>query len=123
MSFFNQHDEGCIPADPCARCRAAELLRSKGLDEAELRLIGNWIDRSCSLASPERPVAGNPIPVFPIGTRTRNVLLNHGYTTLEQVARLSEKEFRDMRGLGRKAVNLMEQVLAEHDLQFTEKET
>jgi hypothetical protein len=55
-----------------------------------------------------------------IGKPAARALAAVGITTLEGVARLSERELCDLHGVGPKAVDLLREALAARDLHFAE---
>jgi predicted flap endonuclease-1-like 5' DNA nuclease len=61
-------------------------------------------------------------PEFPraIGRPANAALVVEGFTTLEQVARLSEKELLAIHGVGPKAVAILREELAAQDLQLAD---
>ncbi|MFF3443209.1 helix-hairpin-helix domain-containing protein [Streptosporangium sp. NPDC002721] len=57
-----------------------------------------------------------------IGRPARGALAEAGYTTLAQVASLTERELLRLHGVGPKAVRLLREALAERGLAFADRE-
>lgn len=55
-----------------------------------------------------------------IGKPARGALLAAGYTRLEQLTALSERELGKLHGVGPKAIGLLRHALAERGLSFAE---
>lgn len=55
-----------------------------------------------------------------IGNPARNALEHAGYTTLEQLAEVSEGELAALHGIGPKALGVLRSTLAERGLSFSE---
>jgi DNA-directed RNA polymerase alpha subunit len=47
---------------------------------------------------------------------------NEGVTTIEQLTKYSEKEFSELHGIGKNAMNIIKQTLSENGLTFSKKE-
>lgn len=65
---------------------------------------------------------GHRIPTEQLAAPARRALSAAGYTTLEQLAHTSEAEIRSLHGIGPKALNVLNQALAEHGLSFSSSE-
>ncbi len=53
-----------------------------------------------------------------IGNVARRALALHGYTRYEHLTRVTAKELLDIHGVGRKAIRILGEELAERDLAF-----
>ena len=53
-----------------------------------------------------------------IGNPATNALLHAGYTRLEQLTQVSEKDIQKLHGVGPKAVRILRETLAEKGLSF-----
>ncbi|MCB9461409.1 MAG: DNA-binding protein [Anaerolineaceae bacterium] len=60
-------------------------------------------------------------PNFPkIGRPATNALLNAGYTHLEQLTKVSEKELSKLHGMGPKALGILKTALASKGMHFAD---
>ncbi|ERI91401.1 hypothetical protein HMPREF1982_03360 [Clostridiales bacterium oral taxon 876 str. F0540] len=46
---------------------------------------------------------------------------NEGITTMEQLSRYSEKEFSELHGIGKNAMNIIKEIMSENDVAFSDK--
>ena len=56
-----------------------------------------------------------------LGKPAQRAVENEGITTLEQLARYSEKEFSNLHGIGKIAINITKETLRENGLEFSKK--
>jgi DNA-directed RNA polymerase alpha subunit len=61
-----------------------------------------------------------PIPLDRLAAPARRALEAAGYTTLEQLAEVREREIADLHGMGANALEKLRRILAEHGLSFAE---
>lgn len=52
----------------------------------------------------------------------QRAIQNEGITTIEQLAKYSEKELSELHGIGKNAMNIIKQTLIENGLLFSQKE-
>lgn len=53
-----------------------------------------------------------------IGSPARNTLLHAGYTSLDQLTKVTEKDLLKLHGMGPKALGILRQALAERGASF-----
>jgi DNA-directed RNA polymerase alpha subunit len=63
----------------------------------------------------------NDIPSS-LAAPARRALADAGYTTLTQVASMTEQQLLQLHGMGPKAIRRLRAALAEHDLTLTDQE-
>ncbi|MGA0558763.1 helix-hairpin-helix domain-containing protein [Larkinella sp. VNQ87] len=59
-----------------------------------------------------------PLPLEKLAKPTQRALAGAGIHTLEQLAQYSEKEFLQLHGIGKKALQVLKTALAEQNLSF-----
>ncbi len=52
----------------------------------------------------------------------QRAIQNEGITTIEQLSKYSEKEFSELHGIGKNALSIIEQILKENGLTFSQKD-
>lgn len=52
----------------------------------------------------------------------QRAIQNEGITAIEQLSKYSEKEFSELHGIGKNAMNIIKQTLSENELAFSPKE-
>jgi hypothetical protein len=62
----------------------------------------------------------DPDPLDRLAAPARRALEAAGYTTLEQLAEVREREIADLHGMGPNALEKLRKILAEHGLSFGE---
>jgi DNA-directed RNA polymerase alpha subunit len=53
----------------------------------------------------------------------QRAIQNEGITTIEQLSKYSEKEFSELHGIGKNALNITKQTMSEYDLSFSGDKT
>ncbi len=61
-----------------------------------------------------------PIPLDRLAAPARRALAGAGYTTLEQLAEVHERDIASLHGMGRNALEKLRRALAEHGLSFAD---
>jgi hypothetical protein len=61
-----------------------------------------------------------PIPLDRLAAPARRALGGGGYTTLEQLAEVREREIADLHGMGPNALEELRRILAERGLSFAD---
>ena len=61
-----------------------------------------------------------PIPLDRLAAPARRALASAGYTTLEQLAEVRERDIASLHGMGRNALEKLRRALAEHVLSFAD---
>jgi hypothetical protein len=61
-----------------------------------------------------------PIPLDRLAAPARRALEGAGYTTLEQLAEVREREIADLHGMGPNALDKLRKVLAERGFSFAD---
>ena len=61
-----------------------------------------------------------PIPLDGLAAPARRALAGAGYTTLEQLAEVREREIAGLHGMGRNGLEKLRQALGEHGLSFAD---
>ena len=61
-----------------------------------------------------------PIPLDGLAAPARRALAAAGYTTLEQLAEVRERDIASLHGMGRNALEKLRRALAEHGLSFAD---
>ena len=51
----------------------------------------------------------------------QRAIQNEGLTTMEQLSEYSEKEFSELHGIGKNALNIIKQIMGENGLTFSPK--
>jgi DNA-directed RNA polymerase alpha subunit len=51
----------------------------------------------------------------------QRAIQNEGITTLEQLSKYSEREFSELHGIGKNAMNIIKQTMSENELTFLQK--
>ncbi len=51
----------------------------------------------------------------------QRAIQNEGITTMEQLSKYSEKEFSQLHGIGKNAMNIVKQTMSENGLSFSQK--
>lgn len=51
----------------------------------------------------------------------QRAIQNEGITTMEQLSKYDEKEFSQLHGIGKNAMNIIKQIISENGLSFTQK--
>jgi hypothetical protein len=83
------------------------------VDTADLAGGSNWV------AIPSEQERGSDLPLT-LSAPARRALFGAGCTRLEVVAKLSEKEIKQLHGVGPNAVEKFRQALHDHGLSFAE---
>ena len=59
-----------------------------------------------------------PIPLDKLAAPARRALDGAGYSTLEQLAQVSETSIKELHGIGPNALKIIQETLTEHGLSF-----
>ncbi len=51
----------------------------------------------------------------------QRAIQNEGIKTIEQLSRYSEKEFSELHGIGKNAMNIIKEIMSENDVAFSDK--
>jgi len=51
----------------------------------------------------------------------QRAIQNEGITTIEQLSKYSEREFSELHGIGKNAMNIIKQTMGENGLTFSQK--
>ena len=62
-----------------------------------------------------------PIPLDKLAAPARRALAAAGYTTLEQLAKVQERDIAALHGIGPNALAVLKKELAAHDMSFNRK--
>ena len=102
---------GLRDADLCAPCfkkLTADWGLVRSADAEVKRLVRNA----------NSPVSKEMIPMDDLTARLRNILINEGITTFDELAERSEVEFRILGNCGRKTLNELRGLLTERGMNF-----
>ena len=63
----------------------------------------------------------HPVPMEQLAAPAQRALAGAGYTTLEQLAEVSEATIKELHGIGPSALKVLRRTLADHGLSFTDE--
>lgn len=130
MSFFDTHEPGCTPGKPCPRCKVHQRLRECKLGEGTISAISLWLTNYTLVPAPvdttrKRPeyldepfMAGYPNATFSAQANIPERLKGVGIVTLADLIRKKEHEILTIKGVGRKTLNELKEMLAQDGLYF-----
>jgi DNA-directed RNA polymerase alpha subunit len=119
MKFLLEHLEGCAPLNPCASCKATELLR-KRLSEQEMNIFielvlqAYTVKKECATST---SLSSSLLRAeFDFTTRIFNALEFGNITTVGELASKTEGELLNLPNFGMKSLNEIKEALAEREI-------
>jgi DNA-directed RNA polymerase alpha subunit len=114
MSFFNVHEDGCTPLQPCRRCKALSFLREKlnMSDFAELLMIFGEVQNAL-IENADVVDISTPLDKYgeQFSVRVRNSLYNENIKTLGDLLRYKESDLLRIPNFGRMSLIEVKEVV------------